>query len=63
MSQQIATATQQQNEVASKLDVSISNIKDQATNTLQHACKISTSSDELAESAIQLDQLEARFKV
>ncbi len=63
MSQQIATATQQQTEVASKLDKSICNIKKQATKALEHADSIATSSDGLAESAIQLDTLVAGFKV
>lgn len=63
MSQQIATATEQQIVVAGDLDRNVVRITEQAEQTLENAGSISQSSDGLVASTTQLDQLVARFKV
>jgi len=63
MNSQIATATEQQSEVAEEINKNILNISDIVDRTADGASQTSLASEELASLAIQLQQLVNQFKV
>jgi methyl-accepting chemotaxis protein len=63
MNEQIATAAEEQSQVAEEINRNIVNINDVAQTTAEDSNKTAQSSDELTGLAVQLKELTSRFKV